>query len=342
MSKVLRPLGLALAVLCLALSATLAADTPTTAAAKKAAVPNTLSGPFTHENLTIFFVHGDDQVKGKRLLTLDEALRARKVVVHEKGSVNQLTIENLSAEDVFIQAGDIVKGGQQDRTIPSDQLIPGNSGRISISVFCVESGRWGGRGGEVSSSFSRAEHAIVGTELKLAARMASNQGEVWRNVAKAQEDLARNLKADVRAPASRSSLQLTLESPKVRESVDAYAASLQPRLDKQTDVIGYVAVINGRVVSADVYANADLFRRLWARQLRASATEALTHLASARDFVPASTATVRGFLNSAERGRSTERMGARLREVQRESDGCVLFQTRDEGGAVLRSSYLAR
>ena len=40
-----------------------------------------ISGPFTHENLTDFFLHGDDQIKGKKILTLDEALEQKKVVV---------------------------------------------------------------------------------------------------------------------------------------------------------------------------------------------------------------------------------------------------------------------
>src|SRR5262245_55030134 len=73
-----------------------------------------VSGPFTHDNLTLFFIHGDDQIKGRKLITLDEALEQKKVVVHETKEVNKLAIENVSDVEVFVQAGDIVKGGQQD------------------------------------------------------------------------------------------------------------------------------------------------------------------------------------------------------------------------------------
>ena len=44
---------------------------------------------------------------------------------------------------MFIQSGDIVKGGKQDRILSVSIMIPPLSGRILIEAFCVESG--GGR-----------------------------------------------------------------------------------------------------------------------------------------------------------------------------------------------------
>jgi hypothetical protein len=313
-------------------------------AAPKAAPAYKLSGPFTHDNLTIFLIHGDDQLKGKKLLTLDEALQQKKVIVHETKTVNQLAIENVSAEDVFIQAGDIVKGGQQDRTIPNDQIVPAKSGRIPLAAFCVEAGRWSARGGEKAGSFSRSEHALVSNPLKLAARKANSQGEVWKNVAQAQMNLGGKLKADVRDAKSRSSLQLTLENKKLLEAVDGYTKKLQGSLARQADVIGYAVVINGKVSSADVYANADLFRRLWPKLLRGSAVEAVAERQD-KKFTPATAAAVTAFLADPEKGkRSDKAINARLREVQRETDRNILFETCDDAGKgpVLRRSYLAK
>src|SRR5258708_38940285 len=80
-----------------------------------------LSGPYPHGNLSVFLVHGPDRLAGKNFMTLQEALEAKKAVVYETGNVNQLTVENLSKdEELFIQSGDIVKGGQQDRTLEYD------------------------------------------------------------------------------------------------------------------------------------------------------------------------------------------------------------------------------
>ncbi len=105
------------------------------------AVDYRLSGPFTHKNLTIFLIHGESMIEGKSILTLQEALEQRKVVVYETKSVNELSIENRSDQDIYVQAGDIVKGGQQDRVLAVDLIVPPKSGRMPIAAFCVESGR---------------------------------------------------------------------------------------------------------------------------------------------------------------------------------------------------------
>ena len=107
-----------------------------------------LSGPYTHKNLSIFLVHGKNVIKARSFLTLQEALVQKKVVVYETKSVNELSIQNFSDEDVFVQSGDIVKGGAQDRMIGVDLIVPPRSGKLPISAFCVEHGRWSGRGSE--------------------------------------------------------------------------------------------------------------------------------------------------------------------------------------------------
>ncbi|HYP02628.1 MAG TPA: DUF6569 family protein, partial [Pyrinomonadaceae bacterium] len=114
-----------------------------------------ISGPYTHKNLAVFLIHGKDKLAGKSFLTLHEALRQRKVVVYETKNVNELAIENLSRyEEVYVQSGDIVKGGQQDRMLGVDLIVPPRSGKISISAFCVESGA--GR-----SAATKSPHVLV-------------------------------------------------------------------------------------------------------------------------------------------------------------------------------------
>jgi hypothetical protein len=117
----------------------------------------TVSGPYAHDGLTIFLFHGADQIDGSRYTSLSEGLEKKHVVVHETGTVGQLEVENLSQNtDVFIQAGDVLKGGWQDRTIAIDFIVPAQSGRIPIPSFCVESGRWQKRKTE-SERFSAAQ-----------------------------------------------------------------------------------------------------------------------------------------------------------------------------------------
>src|SRR3954469_6741072 len=101
-----------------------------------------LSGPYTHGNLTVFLVHGPDRMKNREFLTLAEAMEKKLVAVHETSNVNELAIENTGSIDVYVQSGDIVKGGKQDRTIASDFIAPAHSEKIPIAAFCVEHGRW--------------------------------------------------------------------------------------------------------------------------------------------------------------------------------------------------------
>src|SRR3984893_3965661 len=100
-----------------------------------------LEGPFTQGNLTVFLIHGKDRIKGQTFITLQEALAQKKVIGRETRGVNELTIENISGEEVYVQSGDIVKGGQQDRMMAVDLILPPRSGRVGISAFCVENGR---------------------------------------------------------------------------------------------------------------------------------------------------------------------------------------------------------
>ena len=300
-----------------------------------------LSGPCTHDNLTIFFIHGADQVKGKKILTLDEALAQKKVIVHETRNVNQLAIENVSPnEEVFVQAGDIVKGGQQDRTIAYDLLVPPKSGRLPLAAFCVERGRWSRRGGENVARFGRSYNCLVGNGLKIAARKDASQEKVWLEVTKAQKDLGAKLTTEVRSKTSASSLQLALENKKLQEASNAYVKKLAAAPARERDVIGYAVVINGKVNSADVYASAELFRKLWPKLLKGNAVEAVAEK-SDKKFAPVGVEAVRTFLGSPARGKRSERAVGKLRELQQETDKVILFETRSASSS-LRRSYLAK
>src|SRR6185437_14029043 len=100
-----------------------------------------ISGPYTEGNLTIFLLHGKDAIPDKKYLTLAEALEQKKAVVHETKNVNEVSVENLSADaDLYLEAGDIIKGGQQDRIISMDLIIKPKSGKVPLPCFCVEAG----------------------------------------------------------------------------------------------------------------------------------------------------------------------------------------------------------
>src|SRR6266480_327567 len=198
-----------------------------------------LEGPFTQGNLTVFLIHGKDRIKGQTFITLQEALVQRKVIVRETRSVNELSIENISGEEVYVQSGDIVKGGQQDRMLGVDLILPPRSGKIPIAAFCVENGRWSQRGSEQVTVFNSSSNAVASREIKLAAKAKGSQGDVWREVSVAQDKLSANVGTRVNGDASPTSFQLALENKDVQANADGYIKALANIVDGKPDVIGY-------------------------------------------------------------------------------------------------------
>lgn len=289
-----------------------------------------LEGPFTQGNLTVFLVHGKDRIKGTTFITLQEALIQKKVIVRETRSVNELTIENVSTDEVYVQSGDIVKGGAQDRMLTTDLILPPRSGKISIGAFCVENGRWSQRGNESATVFNSSSNTVASREVKLAAKMKQSQGEVWREVAVAQDKLSSNTGADVKAAASPTSFQLALENKNVQANADNYVNALDNLLDTRTDVIGYVFAINGKINSADVYASSALFKKLWPKLLKASAIEAVAEQRRGEKFEAPKPAEVQSFLEDGSKGTEQEKeVTSRVQLVTRDSKDNVSFDTRD-------------
>ena len=303
-----------------------------------------VSGPYTHKNLTVFLLHGRERAAAgtKTFVTLSEALTTKKVVVYETKSVNELAIENVSDEEVFVQSGDIVKGGQQDRMIGVDLIVPARSGKIKIAAFCVEQGRWTKRGSEDSTKFTSSTDRAATRELKLAANKSRSQGEVWAKVAAAQTKLGANVGGSVAAPVSASSLQLSLENEKVRATTEEYTKALGAIVERHPDAVGYAFSINGKLNSADVYASPALFRKLWPGLLKSSAVEAVAEL-DGQPHAATKAEEVRAFISESESGAATEReVTTRVRMTTRETKSNILFETRDhhprrKGGWVHKS-----
>jgi hypothetical protein len=244
-----------------------------------------LSGPYAHKNLSVFLVHctacgksgSQSGVEVKRFISLAEALEKGVVTIHETGNVNQLAATNHSNKAfIFIQSGDIVKGGRQDRTLSQDIILAPNSKKVPLDSFCVEQGRWRKRGTEKSDRFSSSTKGLSSKELKLAAKKAKSQGAVWKAVEEEQEKLGRSIGKSVRSDASSTSLQLTLEDKDVEGKKQQYLEVLLPVCRDKNDVIGFAFAINGRFNTADIYGDPALFQKLWPKLIEAAAYESLS------------------------------------------------------------------
>ncbi len=252
-----------------------------------------LSGPYAHDNLAVYLIHREGADDGSVPLTLDEAMQQGLIEVIETGVVEELVVRNTGDSEVFLQSGDIFKGGKQDRVLITSMIVPPGSGDLSVDVFCVESGRWSARGGEEAGWFSQSTARLPSRDGRIALfkeaqrwfapegdRAAWLDGEdlqsrVWESVGAVQADLGSAILLDVADERSPSSLQLSLENADLASALERYASSLGSLAQGHQDAVGYVFAINGRIAGGDEFANGGLFRKLWTRQLTAAATEAI-------------------------------------------------------------------
>lgn len=340
-----------------------------------------ISAPVVHANIAVYFVHGPS-TPGPVPVTLQEALARGAVEVFETGNVRELEIENKGEEPVFVQFGDLVKGGRQDRVLTVSLVLPPKSGRVPIGSFCVEQGRWAARGVEDARKFSVSEMLMPSREAKVAMakpaakpstapsgamfvereRRAANgprssaasqhaieqqggansQGEVWRSVGEVQSKLAAKLAAPVASAQSRTSLQLSLENEKLKQALDDYVKVLEPAGLKGEDVVGVAIAINGRISSADVYPSNGLFRKMWPKLVRAAVTEALANAGAERAPEPAADA-VATFLREAENGKQSDlALGSHARLETRDADKALRMEAKSAAGAFVHRNYLAK
>ena len=291
---------------------------------------NTISGPYTHRNLSIFLIRGKFAVDVENILTLDEAIEQKAIVIYETGDVNELGVENVSEKPVFIQSGDIVKGGKQDRVLQFDLVIHPKSDRMPIAAFCVEQGRWSRRGEEDAVAFGSSKKQLASKELKLAAKLRSSQQEVWEEVASVQEKLGRNVSRSVRSAESASSLQLTLEDEEIGKRTRAYIDGISELIRNKKDIIGFAFAINGEMNSADMYGSSVLFQKLLPKMLEACATEALAELKEGESIRDVSVEDVIAWLEEADKGNETEKsVNERIHLKVKESEKDIVFETYD-------------
>jgi hypothetical protein len=247
--------------------------------------------------------------------------------------------------------------------------VPPKSGQVQIASFCVEQGRWSGRGNEVAAAFGSSEKALSSKDLKIAAKHSASQGEVWDKVAQSQAKLSAGIVAadptvaalpappaqgqaaagggggrgtasarpaarggefSVASSLSSSSLQLSLENENLKQVVDDYVKKLSPIIEGKNDVIGYVFAINGQINSADVYSSSALFKKLWPKLIESSSTEAVGEFEKGKAYGQPQADAVKAFLVDSESGKADEKeVTSRVTSVKRETEKNLFFETRD-------------
>jgi len=182
---------------------------------------------------------------------------------------NALTVQNKTDESIFLMSGDVVTGGNQDRVIAYDDVVlPGTV--KNISVFCVEHGRSSYYNPSASESEKqvaafRGYYNVASPQVRKAVHSGDQQG-VWNAVASVTS--ANNAESHTDTYAA-----LETENDK-KAKRDAYLRFFDGKFAEIPNVVGMVAVCNGKVVGVDIFGQPDLFRRQYKALLHGYAAEA--------------------------------------------------------------------
>lgn len=237
--------------------------------------------------------------------------------------VNTLLVENRGDKPVFIMAGEIVKGGRQDRTIAQDSIIPPHSGPVDINVFCVEHGRWQGQTAQFTSAKLCADNSVRQKALVL-----KGQSEVWQAVA------AKNDKAS--AQPQTGTYLAAVSQGDVKKKVDERLARLLRRISGQAHVTGFVVAMNGTVVGADIFANPSICSKMQEKLLQSYVFDAETDDTAAGKKAP-SRVEVAQLLNDVAAGKATIERNSRygLNRANENDVAAIYVLQEGENGAKL-------
>lgn len=248
----------------------------------------------TYGNLRLYPVFATDDFRKAignvgSYTALQDAIQKKKVKITEKdnsGSVNNLTIENLSKDTIIVICGDVVKGGQQDRIIEDDLVLLPRSGKINLKVFCVESGRWT----RVQQSEGLADANISEVQVRQDAAVADQPAEFKSYYSKGTMSLRKVVEKEKDQTQVWAKVEEINEKNKTKTSTSTYTAisrsdSFNIKLDgylkfyadklTNPNIIGVIIVTGNKVLGCDLFATNAMFRGQYRSLLHSYATEAI-------------------------------------------------------------------
>ena len=202
--------------------------------------------------------------------TLGEALAASDVAITEisaSGSVPELLVVNRGDKPVLLIDGEELAGAKQNRVLNTSILLKAVS-ETKIPVSCTEQGRWAyashafSESGNVMAFKSRSKKACsVQRSLEASGGYASNQGEVWEDMAKLQ------VQADVPSPTYAMSDVYKAREDDLRQCDEFF----KPLANQ----VGLLAIIAGRPAGVDLVSLTTAYARLHTKLVRSYTLEGL-------------------------------------------------------------------
>lgn len=225
--------------------------------------------PYRHGSLVIYPLRLRNASVNNDIRTLDEAIRRDWISVreHTDARVSGVRVRNDSRHVIFIMAGEIISGGKQNRVVSEDILLPARSQFLDIPVYCVERDRWNGK----TDRFEPGTY-MVNPGMRKSVMAGASQETVWRD-AEAQAE-----SAGVSSPTR--SYTAMYSDDKTASRLSGITAGFRGFC--RNDVVGAVIVRRGAIISCDIFADPDVFARLWDKILMSAALDVLNETSGQR------------------------------------------------------------
>ncbi|HLK29606.1 MAG TPA: DUF6569 family protein [Puia sp.] len=237
---------------------------------------------FTYKNLKIIPIRqrntGDGGIIGiPKVISLGNAIKNGIVTVTERGTastenVHWLRINNESDSPIYVNSGELVAGGRQDRMVMRDTILQPSKHDQYIPVMCVEEDRWSDKEKEFIYS------GFANTHLRKVLDSTKNQVQIWREIDNQLErghinskTLAYLSQREPEAEAKKKKKMKELNLP----GDDYFNYFLQKFKTTDTSVVGFVCVSGNKILGSDIYAGVNLFNSQLEALLRGYIDEAL-------------------------------------------------------------------
>ena len=288
---------------------------------------NETSKTYTYENLRLYPVYAKDSFKAifkniGKYTAMQEAIQKNKVKITEKnsgGSVNDLTVENISSDTIIIICGDVVKGGQQDRIVQEDIVLAPKSGKKNLKVFCVESGRWSrtntndatinevmvkeNKPAEFNTYYSKGTMS-----LRKVVEKDKDQTKVWSKV--------EEINSTNKTQTATKTYTAISNSESFNKKLDAYLKFFNNKFN-DPNIIGLVVVTGNKVLGCDLFATNSIFKGQLQSLLHSYATEAILNGSP----VTATTQTVKAYMDHLLKDEATQKQTLKQKGNSFTTDG---------------------
>jgi hypothetical protein len=191
-----------------------------------------------------------------------EAMAAGNVVVREvceAGSVGEVTVDNTGDRPVLFLEGEELRGAKQNRILRSSVLVAAKS-RTRIPVICVERGRWRYE----SRKFVSGNHCPPTLRHLLKGGSPGGgcgQTRMWMEIRQ------RHCRLGVQSRSANLSDAL--------ETHRSAAEDLRHRLPRPEGASGIAVVLDGKVVSVDIFDGPSTLAGIWDRLVQGLALDML-------------------------------------------------------------------